>query len=68
MSDPCKICGYSPGSNVCSAMHAGPHCQTEEIASLKKELANEKGAHELCHAHRLALTKDLEIARGGTKI
>ena len=35
-----------------------------EIAMLKKELANEKDAHELCHAHRLALAKDLEIARG----
>ena len=35
-----------------------------ERDALKKELANEKDAHELCHAHRLALAKELEIARG----
>jgi hypothetical protein len=45
-------------------------CQrmVDEIAALKKELANKKDAHELCHGLRLTLEKDLEIARGERKV
>ena len=52
---------------ICSSLdgvfrhHVRP--KMAEIAALKKELANEKAAHEICHGLRLALAKDLEIAR-----